>query len=594
MSPAATDVVAPAADHRPSRDALRALWWPITVSSVLSVGVGLADSLAIAGLATYLASGIVGGSTEVLGIDWLSDPWVILALSALTFGLNIANTLIRERVGAEWDIEHRRALVDAFESADYPVQASESGAGVTVALEQSARASQVIGDLISIINGIARTVIMMGVAFMAAWQVSLATVIAGTILVTGMRQLSKRTRRMNRVLAGQSVEVGEYVGDVVGSVREIHLLDRWGSVNAWIEREMDRMFHLRFNSRVVAGLVGPIFAFGTILVGLLVGVTAGRTGTISTSAIATSGILLLRSLGAAQSTQVGYQSFHDALPYMDRVLETIARLQAAARTVGDAHPGASTALSATDVHASYGRDTVLRGISLDLRGPGGVAIVGPSGGGKSTFLLALSGLVPPDRGAVQLEGIDLRTIDCDQVGGSIGYLAQDPKVLRGDLRSNLTRPEVDEGISEARIAEVLDQLALRETVESFRDGWEAQLGRAGEGFSGGELQRLGLARLLLNDPAVWLLDEPTSALDRRNSERVTAAITEAMDDHLVVVVTHRPELLAHCQRLVFVEDGEVVDDGTVAEVGARQPFVAAMLSELGHGPADAPAATDAT
>jgi ABC-type bacteriocin/lantibiotic exporter with double-glycine peptidase domain len=97
---------------------------------------------------------------------------------------------------------------------------------------------------------------------------------------------------------------------------------------------------------------------------------------------------------------------------------------------------------------------------------------------------------------------------------------------------------------------------------------------------------------MVNQPDVWLLDEPTSALDKANSDLVADIITDAMKDHLVVVVTHRPDLLHHCGRVIYMEAGKVVDDGTLDEVAARQPFVAAMIHSGAPEPSPTAAAAD--
>lgn len=144
------------------------------------------------------------------------------------------------------------------------------------------------------------------------------------------------------------------------------------------------------------------------------------------------------------------------------------------------------------------------------------------------------------------------------------------------MRSNLLRPDVER--SDDELWAVIRSVGLGPTIEGFDGGLDATVGRAAEGFSGGELQRLGLARLLINQPTTWLVDEPTSALDRENSARVLELLTASMADHLVVVVTHRPELLHHCRRVVFMDAGRVVDDGTLDEVAGRHPFVASMIA----------------
>jgi ABC-type multidrug transport system fused ATPase/permease subunit len=267
------------------------------------------------------------------------------------------------------------------------------------------------------------------------------------------------------------------------------------------------------------------------------------------------------------------------------VLRVIAELRGARRR-GDVHiTDPQPLLSARDVQLSHGNDVVVRDLDLAMEGPGGVAIVGPSGSGKSTTLTALAGLSLPVSGSVDLDGMPMTGIDARDLGRTVGFLPQDPHLVRGSLRANVVRGDRDADL--AALVSALDAGGLDQTVAGFHDGLDTPMGRAAEGFSGGELQRLGLARLLVNQPDVWLLDEPTSALDRANSERVVGLVAQAMDDHLVVVVTHRPEILRHCGRIVFMADGRVVDDGPLEDVIGRQPFVAAMVGsgihELSNG-----------
>lgn len=569
------------ADRALSRASLRALWRPVGVSAALSLATGFAESLSYAGLASYLAAGVLGESASILGVRWFSRPLTILVLTAVTFVCNIVNTFVRERAVAAWDLERRRDLLGAFQAADYPAQVGESGAALTVTMEQCGRASNVIGSLIALINGVIATLIMIGLAFATSWQVSVVAIVTGGTLMVGMRRLSRRTRVMARQTGAEAVVVGEYVGDTVASVRELHLLDRWGDVDRWLDQRLDRIYHLTVRNRFLAGMVGPIFSLGTIGVGLLVGFVATRGDSPSASSLAASGILLIRSLSFAQSTQVSYQAFHDGLPFMDRVLGTIERLRSLARPRGDGWLGGAFVVDVSGVQTSYGNDTVLHDIDLSFSGPGGVAIVGPSGGGKSTLLLTLSGLVPPDTGTVSIGGSDIRDLERSAVGATVGYLAQDPRLVREPLRDNLARPDVE--VDDEDLHRVLAQVGLDTTVAGFAAGLDTPMGRGGEGFSGGELQRLGLARLLVNRPPIWLLDEPTSALDRVNSDRVAALVAAAVETHLVVIVTHRPDLLAHCGHLVYVEDGRVVDQGDPAAVGGRHPFVRAMLDGLSDG-----------
>ena len=317
-----------------------------------------------------------------------------------------------------------------------------------------------------------------------------------------------------------------------------------------------------------------------MLVGLAVAAWASNSDGTDTTRLAAAGLMLLRGLGSAQLGQVAFQQYNDQRPMVDQVLRVISELRGARRR-GDQHiADPQPLLSARDVRLSHGNDVVVRDLDLAMEGPGGVAIVGPSGSGKSTTLTALAGLSLPLSGSVDLDGIPMTSIDARDLGRAVGFLPQDPHLVRGSLRANVVRGDRD--ADDGAVLSALDAVGLDQTVTGFDEGLDTPMGRAAEGFSGGELQRLGLARLLVNQPDVWLLDEPTSALDRANSERVVGLVAQAMDDHLVVVVTHRPEILRHCGRIVFMADGRVVDDGPLEDVIGRQPFVAAMVGSGIH------------
>lgn len=564
-------------DAELTRDAsLKRLTWPIVASTVLSTAVAITDSLALAGLAVRLTNGLTDTAASGFGgIEAVTSLPVILALVVVTFVLNLANTYIRERVSTGWDAARRKDLVRAFRHADFPMQSGYSGSGLSAAAEQITKASVSIGSIIGLINSIVRTVIYVGLATVTSWQVSVICVLTGGALVVGLRQLSRRTKAMHREMAKRYILVGEEIGEMAGSARELHTLNRWGETERFLRGEISTIRRLKFRASTLSGMVGPVYWSGTLLVGLAVAAWAGNSGT-STSGLAASGLLLIRSLNAAQGAQVMFQSYNDSSPYVDRARTVIAELRRA-RRVGTSESVPDGLLLSVD-HASltYGREVVVPDLDLSLDGPGGIAIVGQSGSGKSTTVLALSGLAKPLSGTISLNGVPLDLLAGDELGARIGYLPQHPQLLRSSLRSNLVRPEIER--SDDELWEAVTAVGLAETVEGFHGHMEAMVGRAAEGFSGGELQRLGLARLLINQPDVWLLDEPTSALDRENSDRVLELLASAMAEHLVVVVTHRPELLHQCKRIVFMDNGKVVDDGSLDEVAQRQPFVASMLS----------------
>ncbi|MEV6148717.1 ATP-binding cassette domain-containing protein [Nonomuraea sp. NPDC052129] len=197
------------------------------------------------------------------------------------------------------------------------------------------------------------------------------------------------------------------------------------------------------------------------------------------------------------------------------------------------------------------------GVSLSLTPGKRVALVGPSGAGKSTLLAALMRLVEPESGAIRVNDMDIRGLASDDVRAMMTGLTQDPYIFQTTLRANLRLAGPEAGDEELRQA--VRDARLEEWVE--RAGWEAELGEDGRTVSGGQLQRLALARALLYDPPVLLLDEPAEALDEETADALMADLLDVTHDRTTLLVTHRLRGLEQVDEIVVLEDGRVVQRG---------------------------------
>ncbi|WP_344056150.1 ABC transporter ATP-binding protein, partial [Sphaerisporangium rubeum] len=205
-----------------------------------------------------------------------------------------------------------------------------------------------------------------------------------------------------------------------------------------------------------------------------------------------------------------------------------------------------------------GLPPALDGVSLTLTPGRRVAVVGPSGAGKSTLLAALMRTVEPDSGTITLNGVDVRELAPDGVRERITGLTQDPYVFRATLRDNLLLAGPDATGDE--LAAAVRRARLADWVE--RTGWDATLGEDGRTVSGGQLQRLALARALLRDPEVLLLDEPAESLDPATADALTADLLDATHGRTTLLVTHRLRGLEHVDEIIVLEDGRVTQRGT--------------------------------
>lgn len=207
---------------------------------------------------------------------------------------------------------------------------------------------------------------------------------------------------------------------------------------------------------------------------------------------------------------------------------------------------------------------VLDGVSFSLEPGSTTAIVGPSGSGKSTILALIAGLHEPTRGRVLIEGIDAATLDADARRAASSVVFQHPYLFHGTIRENVFAG--DPGAGDERFTRATALARVDELIGRLPDGAASIVGEAGSALSGGERQRVSIARALLKPAPILLVDEATSALDTENEAAVVDALTADPHARTQVIVAHRLASISHADRVLFLDDGSVVEDGTVDEL----------------------------
>lgn len=209
-------------------------------------------------------------------------------------------------------------------------------------------------------------------------------------------------------------------------------------------------------------------------------------------------------------------------------------------------------------------DLVLDGVSFSLEPGSTTAIVGPSGSGKSTILALIAGLHEPTRGRVLIDGVDAATLDADARRAASSVVFQHPYLFHGSIRDNVFAG--DPGAEDDRFARAVALARVDELVARLPDGADSVVGEAGSALSGGERQRVSIARALLKPAPILLVDEATSALDTENEAAVVDALTADPQSRTQVIVAHRLASISHADRVLFLDSGQVVEDGTVDEL----------------------------
>jgi ATP-binding cassette subfamily B protein len=219
-------------------------------------------------------------------------------------------------------------------------------------------------------------------------------------------------------------------------------------------------------------------------------------------------------------------------------------------------------------------EEVLHGIDLRVEPGRTLALVGPSGAGKSTIAGLVSRLYDPTSGAVRIGGVDVRDAALADVRDTVGVVAQDVHLFHDTLAANLryAKPEA----SDAEIERALRQAEIWDVVARMPDGIHTVVGDRGQRLSGGEKQRIAIARLLLKDPGVVILDEATAHLDAGSEAAVQSALATALADRTSIVIAHRLATVRAADEIAVIERGRVVERGTHDELVAAGGLYASL------------------
>ncbi len=224
---------------------------------------------------------------------------------------------------------------------------------------------------------------------------------------------------------------------------------------------------------------------------------------------------------------------------------------------------------------------VLEGFNMVVAPGETVAVVGRTGSGKSTIARLLPRFYDPDRGEVHIDGIDVRDLRLADLRAAVAVVTDDPFLFATSVADNVTFADPD--ADEATMLRALEDAAAREFTEEMSDGHATELGERGSTVSGGQRQRLAIARALVADPAVLVLDDATSAIDVEVEQRIHQALRARRRHHTTILIAHRLSTIALADRVVFIEGGKVAAQGTHEDLLSRVPAYAEVLTASGAG-----------
>ena len=431
-------------------------------------------------------------------------------------------------------------------------------------------------------NAIATPVGLLVLLLAFDWRLgllSLVPVALGFVIMSAMtgRRMADKMRQYGNALESMSNEAVEYVrgipvvktfGQSVFSFKKfkatIDEYEKW--VIAYTKE-------LRMPMMLYTAAINGVFAF--LIVG---GLLFTRNGVTSEFLLNLLFYIIITPVISLTLTRIMYMSENelvvaDALARVDSVLDA----EPVPENDHPRHPK-DASVSLKDVHFSYdGKTDVIKGVSLKIQPGQMVAFVGPSGGGKSTLANLICRFFDVQSGSVRVGGADVRDIPKEELMDTISFVFQNSRLLKGSILDNvrLGRPQA----TEAEVLAALKAAQCMDIVEKFPEGIHTVIGTKGVYLSGGEQQRIAIARAMLKNAPILLLDEATAFADPDNEAKVQAAFAQLAKGKTVLMIAHRLSTVANADCIYVVQDGQIVESGTKDELCAQIGLFARMWQE---------------
>jgi ATP-binding cassette subfamily C protein len=409
-----------------------------------------------------------------------------------------------------------------------------------------------------------------------------ALTIGGAFFLALLAVLTElRSRRWSQATLAATIERNAIADS---NARNAEVLKAMGFASRAVARfagANERHLELQTRTSDITGTYGAVSRVTRMLLqSAILGLAAYLTilGELSAGAIIAASIASARAMAPIDLAIGNWKNIVAARGAWRRVADTVEVLEDRPEPMRLPAPVVSLKVEGVTVAAPATGRVILSDVSFEMRAGTAVGIIGPSGGGKSTLARALTGVWPLLRGAIRLDDADLSQWSDEDRGAHVGYLPQDVALFDATVAENIAR--LDPAPSPAAIVEAARAAAVHEMIVRLPEGYHTHLGPMGAAISGGQRQRLGLARALYGKPFLVVLDEPNANLDPEGEAALTAAIEGVKArGGIVIVIAHRPSALQACDLIGVIQRGKLTAFGPKAQILNPQPAARAAPAE---------------
>jgi ATP-binding cassette subfamily C protein len=462
-------------------------------------------------------------------------------------------------------------------------------------LGSGAVASHFVKDLDAIDNFIGGTVAKFLVALLSLigtaavllwmnWQLALFILLLNPAVVYFTMVLGKRVKELKRRENSAFELFSQALTETLDAIQQIRAINR---ERHYLARVIDSARAIRthtaafsWKSDAASRLSFMVFLFGFDVFRAVSMVMVVYSGLTIGQMMAVFGYLwyMMAPVQEILGLQFAYYGAKAALARINKLLEL--KEEPHYPHLRDPFRGKHTVgVEVKDVCFSYGDTPVLNGVSLAIRPGEKVALVGASGGGKSTLVQVILGLYPPQSGTVSFDGAPMTEIGMEVVRSHVATVLQHPALFNDSVRMNLS---LGRECSDEQLWQALEVAQLADTVRELPNGLDTIVGRQGVRLSGGQRQRLAIARMVLSDPQVVILDEATSALDAETEARLHEALRDFLQDRTTLIIAHRLSAVKQADRAYVFDGGQIIEEGAHDELIRNDGLYSRLYGQLQH------------
>lgn len=488
-----------------------------------------------------------------------------------------------EYVAVEFEEDLRRKVVTSSFAANLDFYLSEKiGTLLNAATNQAMSASQAFRQLMKLYAGILNIIVFCAVGFLISWRMFLLSMAGGFVTFILLKNIIQTSRKVSKSIVGIRNDCQNLVLENLGAIKFIkgnHLVEarKRGLFNLFdhLKKQVFRNYKYHAAVEILPDFVIAFVMCAIFYISYVYLKVPGQHILVLV-------VVLYQMNRRILSLQVEWQKLLAQLPSFELCNDLIENAQRVKEKTGEKKfVSLKESIRADRLSFSFGRETVLRSVTFEIKKNELTAIVGRSGSGKTTVLDLIMGLFKSQKGNIWLDGVNMSEYDIFSWREKISYVPQEPFLFNGSIRDNICVGKAD--ASQEEIVRAAKLAYASEFIDKLPQNYDTIVGERGVKLSGGQRQRIALARALIRDPQVLILDEATSALDNE-SERMVKCTLDALKGRLtLLVVAHRLTTIENADMIYVLEGGEIIESGKADALASNRQFFHTLYGTDGQG-----------